>query len=485
MIIKNLPRSYRVPIRSNRPTQDRLAIGLAILFVIILMAILLAAFNFIRNLVYIPTNAGDYNPKSNSSSAVSQPTSTVTLSTGPLQPNGGPTPQAWDGKSRINVLILGLDHRDWQSYDIPRSDTMILLTLDPASNSAGMLSIPRDMWVDIPGHDAAKINTAYFLGEAEHLPGGGPGLAMKTVSQFLGAPINNYVQIDFVAFSNFVDKIGGISIDVPEDITVDPLGPGNTVTLKAGTQHLFGPVALAYARARYTANGDFDRANRQQQVIIGIRNRVLKPNVWPTLIAHAPGIYQDLAGGINTNLTLDQVVKLALIAQKIPVDAIKHSPISPDMITFSTSYDGQDILLPNMDLIHQLRDQFFAPGSSFVSIPSPNEPTQAVQPTIGSIKTEAARISVQNGTGSSGLAARTSDYLKTLGLNVVVETNADLTQNSMLVVYSNKPLTIDLLAKTLNISPSRIYNRQDANANVDIALVLGNDWDSSNPMPPQ
>ena len=97
----------------------------------------------------------------------------------------------WDGGSRINVLFIGVDYRDWEAgTGAPRSDTMILFTLDPVSKTAGMLSIPRDMWVNIPGSGYGRINTAFSIGEGSKLPGGGPGLAMKTVEQFLGVPVH-------------------------------------------------------------------------------------------------------------------------------------------------------------------------------------------------------------------------------------------------------------------------------------------------------
>jgi len=110
----------------------------------------------------------------------------------PARPPEMTYPQ-WDGGSRINVLFIGLDYRDWLAGEgPPRSDTMILFTIDPITKSAGMLSIPRDLWVNIPGFNYGPINTAYALGEANKLPGGGPGLAMKTVSQFIGVPLQYY-----------------------------------------------------------------------------------------------------------------------------------------------------------------------------------------------------------------------------------------------------------------------------------------------------
>ena len=117
-------------------------------------------------------------------------------------------PPAWDGGSRVTLLFIGLDERDWEvGAGAPRSDTMILFTIDPISKTAGMLSIPRDMWVNIPGFGYSRINTAYSSGEGNKLPGGGPGLAVKTVEQFIGVPIQYYAQVDFKAFEEAIDSM--------------------------------------------------------------------------------------------------------------------------------------------------------------------------------------------------------------------------------------------------------------------------------------
>jgi hypothetical protein len=129
----------------------------------------------------------------------------------PLQPADGPEPEPWDGASRVSMLVMGLDYRDWEAGEgAPRTDTMILLTIDPLARTAGMISIPRDMWVNIPGFEYGRINTAYSLGEAYQLPGGGPGLAMDSVEELLGVPIDYYALIDFGTFIRFIDEIGGI-----------------------------------------------------------------------------------------------------------------------------------------------------------------------------------------------------------------------------------------------------------------------------------
>ena len=171
-----------------------------------------------------------------------------------------------DFSSRINVLLMGLDYRDWLEEDGPaRTDTMILVTLDPVAKTAAILSIPRDLWVNVPGYGQNKINTAYFLGEANRLPGGGPALAARTVEEFLGIDVHYWAQVDFQAFVQFIDYIGGVKMDFPEDIRVERIG-GDKEKIRAGTRTLDGSLALAYARIRTVGDGDFDRARRQQRL---------------------------------------------------------------------------------------------------------------------------------------------------------------------------------------------------------------------------
>ena len=162
-------------------------------------------------------------------------------------------PPAWDGASRINILLIGLDYRDWLANEgAPRSDTMIVFTIDPLAKTAGMLSIPRDMWVNIPGFGYSRINTAYSSGEGSKLPGGGPELARRTAEQFLGVPIQYYAQVDFFTFVEFIDLIGGVEIYNDEDLRLDPVGGGkDKIRLTCcGIRELNGERALAYARFR-------------------------------------------------------------------------------------------------------------------------------------------------------------------------------------------------------------------------------------------
>jgi len=389
----------------------------------------------------------------------------------------GPEPDPWDGKTRVTVLVMGLDYRDWESGDPPRSDTMVLFTLDPVSGTAGMLSIPRDMWVNIPGFDYAKINTAYFLGETNNLPGGGPGLAVETVEQFLGVPINYYAQVDFSAFVRFIDEIGGVVIDVQEPMTISILGSNKKVDLEVGQYTLPGDHALAYARNRHTDGGDFDRAARTQQVILAVRNRILSFSMLPTLVVKAPALYNELSAGIKTNMTLDEVVKLAWLVQQINSDNIKQGVISPDMVESAMSADGQAILIPIPDEIRLLRDEIFS-SSGAIGPAAVSEDINVL------VETEAARISVQNGSTTEGLAGRTAEWMRGLKLNIVDESNAgEVFDTTTIFIYNGKPYTVQYLANMMGLQNPRVYNRYDPNASYDIAVVLGTDWAASNTLP--
>jgi len=467
----------------NRHGLDRLALVLWIAFVVVAIITAVVAFNMVKNFVQT------WGMTSLEGVQIIEPTRVVLNPQGtpiaadtPLQAASGPVAQAWDGNSRVTILIIGLDFRDWEKGDVPRSDTMMLLTLDPISKTAGMLSIPRDMWVNIPKVNTyGKINQAYYYGELYKLPGGGPGLAVETVKSFLGVPINYYAQIDFQAFEKFVDQLKGIDIQITEDIKIDPLGrnadgSSNTIYLKPGLAHLDGPAALGYARNRYTSGGDFDRANRQQQVIFAIRDRILQLNMLPNLVASAGNIYRDLSSGIHTNLTIDQTVKLALLAKDIQKENIRKGVLGPNETEFAKSPDGLDILIPRPDQIRLVRDQVFTTGG-------PAGPAAINQDEITLMKSENARVVLRNASTTVGLANQTTDYFKKNGLNITETNNAERAYTETLIyIYNGKPYTAKYLAATMNVPTSRIITQYQSNSASDIVVIIGQDWARKNPM---
>jgi LCP family protein required for cell wall assembly len=283
----------------------------------------------------------------------------------PLPPPPEATPVPWNGSERVTILVMGLDYRDWVAGSgAPRSDTMMLITLDPITMKAGMLSIPRDLWVDIPGFTHNRINAAYAFGEGYRVPGGGPALAMQTVESVIGVPINYYMVVDFQTFEQMIDEIGGIDVLVTQRIKISPIGRLSH-WLEAKAYHLDGADALAYARVRKGAGDDFGRAQRQQQVVLAILDRVVGFDMLPNLVSKAPKLYQELSSGIRTNLSLDDIIALAWLAVRVDREHIPRGVISPPkMVGFYTRPDGANVLRPIPDQIRILRDTIFADTSA-------------------------------------------------------------------------------------------------------------------------
>ena len=382
----------------------------------------------------------------------------------------------WNGVDRINILLLGLDFRDWESGDgPPRTDTMMLVTIDPIAETAGMLSIPRDLWVEIPGFEHNRINTAYFLGEANRLPGGGPALAMDTVENLIGVDVNYYALLEFQTFERMIDELGGVDVLVPEEMKISPIGR-QSFWVEAKPYHFDGAETLAYARARKTGAGDFDRAQRQQQVIMAVRDTVFELDSIPTLLAKAPILYSELASGIHTNLGFDELVSLGLLAMKVSPNEVERGVIAPpDMVLFETHFDGAQVLKPIPDKIRELRDEIFT-GTGAIA------PTVQDSQATGAAQVEFARLAVLNGAGIEGLATDTAEFLTSQGLNIVEISNADRHDydKSRLIVHSqNYPYTLRYLTEMLGLTDGQILNPVYPLPDIDVAVVLGWDWANS------
>jgi LCP family protein required for cell wall assembly len=399
-----------------------------------------------------------------------------TPSGGTPAPGATPGPVAtvpqhtWTDAGRVTVLVMGIDRRVGEDEKGYLTDSLMLLTVDPASKTAGMLSIPRDLWVEIPGYGMDTINTANRSGDYYSYPGGGPALALKTVQQNLGVTVNYYVRIDFTAFETFIDAIGGI--DVNNETTIDdPQYPNGSYGyepfyLEAGPQHLNGHDALRYARTRHNST-DIDRARRQQQVVMAVRDRVLNLNMLPTLIAQAPGLYQTLNNSIWTNLTLEQMVSLALLGQEIPRGNIQSAVIDYRYVLEYTTPEGRQVLVPLRDKIRELRDALFS-ATAIVTPVSSDEKAAMVA--------ERASVAVLNGAGIEGLAKTTADWLAAQGMNVTAIDTADRSDyaNTVIIVYHPKPATELWLKKTFNVAA--IVTGNHPNRLVDVQIIVGQDW---------
>ena len=349
----------------KRDALYRIVVGLLVLgFIVTTLMAGVAAYVTSRDLSTNWTGVG-FNPFRPNAGPTQVGASAAPPGTTALPPPPQVTPIPWNGSERVTLLILGLDYRDWVAGSgAPRSDSMMLITLDPITRKAGMLSIPRDLWVDIPGFTHNRINTAYALGEGYRVPGGGPALAMQTVESVIGVPITYYMVVDFATFERMIDEIGGIEVLVTQRIKISPIGRLSH-WLEAKAYHLDGPDALAYARVRKGAGDDFGRAQRQQQVALAILDRVVGFDMLPTLVTRAPALYQELSSGVRTNLSLDDMTALAWLGIRINKDDIVSGVIAPPkMVGFYTRPDGASVLRPIPDQIRILRDTIFTDTSA-------------------------------------------------------------------------------------------------------------------------
>ena len=379
----------------------------------------------------------------------------VTPGPRPTVINGEQFPN-WDKKERVNVLLLGLDTREENNT---RSDTMIIVSIDPANKTVGMMSIPRDLWVSIPGFGENRINAAYQFGLTNDVPGGGPGLAVATVEQNLDLPIHYFAQIDFAGFQRVVDALDGITLDVPRPLLDNEYPAENfsfmRIYIPAGLQHMDGRTALQYVRSRH-ADSDLSRNQRQQAVLVAIKQKGLQIGI----LSKLNNVLSQLQGAIKTDLSISQAGSLAQLAQHVPAGSIHSYPIDANMVS-QQQVNGQEVLIPDWAQIHAAVRQMLS------------DPRLA---------NEGARLLVQNGTNTAGLAGRTRDQLQAAGFNVVdIGQAPDSGQypRTMIVDYTGgqKPFTVQQLRQTLNVGSGQVRAGPEADRppNVDLIVIMGDD----------
>ncbi len=387
----------------------------------------------------------------------------------PITPLLGP---AWNEQDPINILLLGIDQRPGeQGYY--RTDTMIVVHIDPNTGQIGMLSLPRDLWVQIPGFYETRINMAHYIGDAKKYPGGGPALAKETVAQFLGQPIQYYVRINFQGFRALLSEIGCIEIDVPKDIN-DPSFPDDNYGydpffIAAGHYCMDAETALKYARTRHV-DSDFGRMQRQQQVLIAVKNKVLDSGNLTQMIARIPTLLDILADSMQTDMPLSQQISLANLARKLNTDDIRQLIIDDTMTERTILPSGADVLIPKLDVIQPAVAQFFSPVEQ-----TPTPPTDPVREQLAA---ENASIAVLNGTPRAQLAEQVAAWLTEQGYQVVGYAPADRSDyaQTQIIVYSGKPVTVQHLANLLAIADENIRPGAGESQQVDIQLILGADF---------
>ncbi len=351
----------------------------------------------------------------------------------------------------LNIVLLGSDKRPGSGAW--RTDSMIIVSVDMAHNVVRLLSIPRDLWVYIPGHGYNRVNTADLWGELAR-KGTGPERVKQTIHHNLGIPIHYYVRVDFKGFMKIIDTVGGIDVDVD--------CPLPDIKLSAGMHHFSGQQALRYARSRYSTN-DFDRGRRQRKVLMALWDQALTLDIIPKL----PGLWWTMANSFQTDLTLDQVINLAYVGAQLEPQRILSRAIGPRHVQSWMTPQGAAVLLPRHDEIKAMLERYYAPvDTSRLDV------------------AEKVRIRVLNGSQRQDAEQLAASALRWGGFKVTGTGLADQ-QNyarTQIAVYSGDMAAADQVARQLQVSSAVIQDLTgmeqggDLSNLVDIQVILGRDY---------
>lgn len=415
--------------------------------------------------------------------------------TGKALPNVGTTkgniqptalPDTLSGVNAFNLLLLGSDNDAKFSSGAVLTQTDIVVRIDLKNHKVTMVSIPRDMW--IPSDTG---NCCYKLDEISGAETYGPsspklnGFAhtAATIENDFGIPISAYAWVGLQGFVNVINTLGGVDVDVlhpivddayPKDL--DPNGDPyayQRLYIPAGPQHLDGEEALDYVRSRHSdLTGDFGRSARQQSVLIALKKKLDSG----TILSNLSALADDLKDSVITSLTIPQVLSLANFARALkPTDFIQKV-LSVPLYGHEAVVNGKDVIEPDWGAINTTVQQIFTDSAPPVVNLHGLSGTDAQ-----TVATEGAHILIENGSGTTGVAAKLETVLKGEGFNVVQAENADRTYLATQIEEFNPKSggaphfdgTCQVLSKMLGV----IYqvSSQPAPAGVDIIIIIGND----------
>lgn len=379
-----------------------------------------------------------------------------------VEASGELTDTTWSGTERITILLLGVDKA---SSGASRTDTLILVNIDPVEKIASMLSIPRDLKVVIPGYGVDKINAAFALGEFNKVQGGGAGLTIRTIEANFGIPVSAFVQIDFNGFVQMIDTVGGITIDVPYPIKDDTYPAENfryqRIYFPSGWQHLEGEEALQYARTRHQ-DGDSRRSARQQQVLLALREQAIGLN----LIPQHPSLIGQFGDSVRTDISVNDAVRLARLGTEIPRESITQTSLIPSLYE-EYGANGTYYLSADWDMVGDVLSEFS--GTSL------NPPGAALAHADYSLP-----ILVENGTENPGLANRISETLQAEGFwNIQISDASDHHESTTVADHQDNLGTAALITHVIGISPDSISQGLPAgtmsSSGYAITITIGDD----------
>ncbi len=397
---------------------------------------------------------------------------------------------------RINILLLGIGGPGHDGAYL--SDTNIILSIKPSTKQVSMVSVPRDLSVKIPGHGVRKINNANAFGEAAQSGNGGE-YARKIFEETFGISIPYYARVDFTAFKELIDAIGGVNLDVERSF-VDSSYPGEndsyqTVIFDAGPQHMNGDRALIFSRSRHGSNGegsDFARAKRQQMVLAAFKKKLLSTETFLNPLT-LQKIVSSLSQHIVTNVDFGQMMFLASFAKEINTDQIKTLVLDDSPNGFLKSIIGEGgayLLVPKTGNFSDIETSINTIFDS-TTTPALYTPTET-KTNAPSMTIPSARIDIQNGTWRAGLAASKKQDLEKDGVfisNLANSAKRPIANTTIYIVNKNVPdkVITTLAAKlkapfTTNLPEWLKIAYTEANTSTearppepDIVIMLGED----------
>ena len=367
-----------------------------------------------------------------------------------------------NGQETINFLLIGSDRRSGTSF---RTDTMVVAILRPDDGQVSLISIPRDLWVSIPGGENQRINTAYQRGISTNYPGGGPGLLKDTIQYNLGIRIDHTAMVDFDGFRKIVDTLGGVDIPVSCAYTdwrlIDPSYNPQIeenwflYTVQPGVIHMDGDLALWYARSRQKSS-DFDRGRRQQEVLRSIFTQALQAGT----LTRIPELYNNLKDSVETDLGLADLLQLSLYAPKMTNADIRSYYLRPPYVTSWITSGGAYVLSPNQELLTQLL-------------------TEALSPSTRTEQRQIISIEVMNGTSIPGYEELASTRLNYAGFETkIIPSDRQDYAYSVLIDKSaaQDPIASETILNVMGMTSGSLIPSPDANSSADYLLILGYDY---------
>lgn len=386
-------------------------------------------------------------------------------------------------EDRINVLLLGMGG---PGHDGPYlTDTIIIASIKPSTGDIAMISIPRDLGVDIPGEGWRKINHANHFGEMKN-PGAGGTFASHVIEQTFDIDIQYYVRVDFAAFEHIINDVGGITIDVERSFTDTQYPAANylfqTVSFSKGLTSMDGATALTYARSRHGNNGegsDFARARRQQKMLLALKEKILSFSTLSNPV-RIHSVLTTLDDHIATDMEFSDIIGMIKLGKNINTNNIATVVLdsSPEgYLVNATSPDGAFMLSPKSgsftDINLMIDNVFTAAPSITRAIPvAPAQEAPKIAPAI---------IEIQNGTWQAGLAARVGKLLQNKGISVTTLGNTTERPQLSSGIYKLKSTAsadmLQTIRDELKIPIKQLPESLAAATSTEILIILGEDFE--------